>query len=246
MVRFFKISVYFALAMLFSFRLTAQDKPAAIIFKEITDTTIHIDAITVEAYQVSSGLRTITGSLSVLVGESINLSDGVSLSTSLNTLPGITMQSGTYATNRIVIRGMGSRTPYNTNRIKAYLNGIPITSSDGISSPEEVDILGLGRIEVVKGPSSALYGSGLGGSINLYTSKSNVKQANAVAQYGSFDTRKIHMNGNLQSGSGNNWASLSHVQSDGYRENNHYNRTSLLSTASWEGRKWDVDRKSVV
>lgn len=241
MIYLLKVWAIFFLISLFTLETIAQNKPAAIIFKEITDTTIHIDAITVEAYKVSSGLRTIAGSLSVLVGESISISDGVSLSTSLNTLPGITMQSGTYATNRIVIRGMGSRTPYNTNRIKAYLNGIPITSSDGISNPEDVDISGLGRIEVLKGPSSALYGSGLGGSINLYTLRSNEKEANAIAQYGSFDTRKIHVNGNLQSGSSNNWASLSHVQSSGYRENNHYNRTSMLSTASWEGKRWDVD-----
>ena len=69
------------------------------------------------------------------------------------------MQSGTYATSRIVIRGMGSRTPYNTNRIKFYLNDIPITSSDGVSNPEDINLQMIDRLEVVKGPASALYGS---------------------------------------------------------------------------------------
>ena len=50
------------------------------------------------------------------------------LAATLNTIPGITMQTGTYLTSRIVIRGMGSRTPYNTNRIRSYLNEIPLTS----------------------------------------------------------------------------------------------------------------------
>lgn len=83
----------------------------------------------------------------------------------INTLPGVTMQSGTLATGRIVIRGMGSRTPYNTNRIRAYLDGIPLTGADGVSSPEELDFASLGRVEVTRGPSSALYGSGLGGAL---------------------------------------------------------------------------------
>lgn len=205
-----------------------------------TDTTLIIDAVTVDAYQVSSGLRTIPGSLSVLVGEGLNLSDGLSFGTTINTLPGVTMQSGTYATSRIVIRGMGSRTPYNTNRIKAYLNDIPITSSDGISTPEEIDLHNIGRIEVVKGPASALYGSGLGGSMNIYTPVSRLNEGNVLLQYGAFQTVNTHVSGNIQTDNAGIWGGLSHVQSDGYRENNNYNRTSLLSTARWEGNNWNI------
>jgi iron complex outermembrane receptor protein len=205
------------------------------------DSAVLLDAVHVEAYQVSGSLRSIPGSLSVLTGESIVLSDGTNMAASLNTLPGVNMQSGTYTTNRIVIRGMGSRTPYNTNRIRSYLNDIPMTSSDGVSTPEELDLQNLGRIEVVKGPSSALYGSGLGGSINLYTPVKLRNEGHVTAQCGSYNTLKTHVSGSLKARGADIWTGAGLLQSHGYRENNQYWRTSLLSTSAWEHPGWSID-----
>jgi iron complex outermembrane receptor protein len=199
-----------------------------------------LNAVTVEAYQVSGGLRTIPGSLSVISGKGLSLSDGTNLATTLNAIPGVTMQSGTYATSRIVIRGMGSRTPYNTNRIRAYLNDIPLTTFDGVSTPEEIDFPNLGRIEVIKGPASALFGSGLGGSINLFTPADSESRGEINLQFGSFNTVKAGLSGTLHRRNGNHWASISHLQSDGYRENNDYRRTSLLTTSQWKHAGWSV------
>lgn len=204
------------------------------------DSTIWIGEVTVDAFPVSGRLRTIPGSISVLTGREINLTDGNNLATSLNTIPGVTMQSGTFATGRIVIRGMGSRTPYNTNRIRAYLNEIPLTGSDGISSPEELDILSIGRMEIVKGPASALYGSGLGGSINLFTPLGQKTSGRTDVQYGAWQTANLRLSGSLQRDNSNHWGSVSHLQSDGYRENNSFRRTSLLSTARWRTKRWSI------
>ena len=204
------------------------------------DTTITIEAVTVEAYQMSERLFAIPGSLSLLTSRETNHTDGTNLASVLNTLPGVTMQSGTYTTNRIVIRGMGSRTPYNTNRIRSYLNDIPLTTSDGISTPEEIDLLGIGRIEVVKGPSSALYGSGLGGSINLYTPEAEKSRGFAGLQYGSFSTAKVNLSGTLVHKGIRLGASLGHLQSAGYRENNDYRRTSLMVNAGYDRTNWSV------
>jgi iron complex outermembrane receptor protein len=176
----------------------------------------------------------------VLSVEDLTLSDGTNLATTLNTLSGVNMQSGTYATNRIVIRGMGSRTPYNTNRIRSYLNDIPITTSDGISAPEEIDAQSLGRIEVIRGPSSALYGSGLGGSINMFTPENLKNEGNFSLNYGSFNTLKTNFSGTVNTATTSLWGSLSHLQSDGYRENNAYRRTSFITTAKWKQPKWNL------
>ena len=139
------------------------------------DTIISLQEVVVNAYQIDSRRHQVPGSISVLSGEEIVTGDGNNFASTLHAMPGIYMHSGTYATRRIVMRGVGSRTPYNTNRIKAYLNDIPITSSDGISTPEDVDLASIGRMEVIKGPASALYGSGLGGNLNLYTPVSGLK-----------------------------------------------------------------------
>src|SRR5690606_31444821 len=148
------------------------------------DSTIYLNELIVNAFQINTRLHQAPGAISVLSGEEIQTADGNNFANTLHAMPGIYMHSGTYATSRIVIRGVGSRTPYNTNRIKSYLNDIPITSSDGISAPEDIDLMGIGRIEVIKGPASVLYGSGLGGSINLFTPSAARKSLSALWQQG--------------------------------------------------------------
>ena len=211
------------------------------VYNEPADSTLLIDEVIVEAYQISGTLRRIPGSVSVISSRERRLTDGYHLPTLLNTLPGVQMQSGTPVTGRIVIRGMGSRTPYNTNRIRAWLNGLPVTGSDGVSSVEDIDMQSLGRVEVVKGPSSALYGSGLGGSLNLYTPFFNRDTARMRLMNGSFNTWDMHLSGNRNLKNTNLWGSLSHLQTSGYRENSAYRRTSLLSAMSKKGPIWSAD-----
>jgi iron complex outermembrane receptor protein len=205
------------------------------------DSILMLDAVRVESYQISGSLRSIPGSLSVLTGEAIGHTDGTNMAGTLNTLPGVTMQTGSFTTNRIVIRGMGSRTPYNTNRIRTYLNDIPLTSSEGISSPEEIDLQSLGRIEIVKGPSSALYGSGLGGTINLLTPVTLQRILRAGIQYGNFNTVQAGITGNLINDKSDFFGHIGYLHSDGYRENSRYDRISLLSAAGWKFTGWTLN-----
>ncbi len=205
------------------------------------DSTIFLEEIRIVAYRGSGRLLNVPGSLSILKTEELRILDGNSLASVINTVPGINMQTGTFLTSRIVIRGMGSRTPYGTNRIRAYLNDIPLTTADGVSTPEEIDLTDLDKIEVIKGPASALYGSGLGGSLNMYTRQIVKSGGSVVAQYGSFNTLKGSVSGSVKTGKLKLWGSLSHLNSDGYRDNNRYERTSLLSTAGWDHENWSLN-----
>jgi len=205
------------------------------------DSTIQLNEVIVNAYQINTRQHHVPGSISLLSGEEIETGDGNNFANILHSMPGIFMHSGTYATSRIVIRGVGSRTPYNTNRIKSYLNDIPITSSDGISTPEDIDLAGIARMEVIKGPASALYGSGLGGNINLYTPQAGRKSAGALLQYGSFNTIKAGARGNRQTNNAYISGNVSHLRSDGYRENNSFRRTSLLSSGRWRQPSWSLE-----
>ncbi len=105
--------------------------------------------------------QSIAGSVSLLAGNNIMVDDQYKISEVLNRVPGIFMHSGSFNTNRLIIRGIGSRTPYATNRVKAYFEEIPLTSGEGISILEDIDLQSIGRIEVIKGPASGIYGAGL-------------------------------------------------------------------------------------
>ncbi len=227
------ILIYFYLVALYSYSQESNF--------DVADTTIYLNEVVVSAYQINTLQHRVPGSISVLSGQEIMTSDGNNFANTLHTIPGIYMHSGTYATSRIIIRGVGSRTPYNTNRIKSYLNDIPITSSDGISTPEDIDLMGIGRMEVIKGPASALYGSGLGGNINLYTPKSNKNGGEALIQYGSFNTYKASAAGNYNNDNLSLWGNISHLQSDGFRENNRFKRSSLISSGIWQKQSYSLE-----
>ena len=49
--------------------------------------------------------------------------------------------------------------------IRILVDGIPATLPDGQSTLDHLDVGSLGRVEVLRGPASALYGNGAGGVI---------------------------------------------------------------------------------
>jgi iron complex outermembrane receptor protein len=122
-------------------------------------------------------------------------------------------------TNRISIRGIGSRAQYGTQKIKAYYEGIPLTTAEGSSTIEDIDMETIGSIEIIKGPNSTSFGSGLGGVINLFAREIPMDefQTKSTTTYGSFGLLKQSFSGNYGEalkGSVN----YNHLQSDGFRQ----------------------------
>lgn len=110
-------------------------------------------------------------SVSIITEKEIKQSDGVILTPILNKIPGVYMQQGSLNTNKITIRGIGARSQYSTTRIKAYFEEIPLTSAEGETTLEDIDLEAIGGIEIIKGPNSTGFGAGLGGVINLLSNK---------------------------------------------------------------------------
>lgn len=235
-----RISILLVFLILMVSVARPQDTLKTQKYDKKADSVHLLETVEVTAFQPGGSLGTNPGSFSVLSREDLQASDGNSLAQVLNSVPGIIMQSGTLSTSRIVIRGMGSRTPYNTNRIRTYLNDIPFTSSDGVSTPEEVDLAGLDRIEIIRGPASSLYGSGLGGNINLQTPLHPDNSLVAGLQYGGFSTAKAGLAGSFNQGPAYLNGSFSHLFSSGYRDNNLTRRTSMLATALVEQPRWSI------
>ncbi|REE24383.1 iron complex outermembrane receptor protein [Winogradskyella pacifica] len=159
----------------------------------------------------------------------------IDLTSAINETPGVYIQSGAINTNRIVIRGVGSRTLYGTNKIRAYFNGIPITNGIGETAIDAFDPEDIGNLEIVKGPKASQYGTNLGGTLLL-----NSKQALEGETYfksnltvGSYGLIK----NNISVATTNDKLALNlnydHLKSDGFRENSNYNRKALLLTSNY-------------
>ena len=105
-------------------------------------------------------------SLSLLSPRELERRNVTSLDQALRTLSGVQVKG-----NDVSIRG-SSGFSYNVgSRVLLMLDGIPLLSPDSEGMPfEALPFAQVDRIEVIKGPGSALYGSGaLGGIINVIT-----------------------------------------------------------------------------
>ena len=145
----------------------------------------------------------------------------------LNTVPGVLMHSGAYNTNRITIRGIGSRNLFGTAKIKAYLNDIPLTNGVGETSLEDIDLSLIEDIQVVKGPTSSLYGAGLGGMIHLNT-RSNQDQPSQLSietAFGKYGLQSSVVSTDIRiKGDHRILGNYNTTESEGYRNNNNYKR----------------------
>lgn len=158
----------------------------------------------------------------------------------LNSTPGIWMQSGALNTNRISIRGVGYREPFATTGIKIYLDEIPLTNGVGESSIEDIHPGILSGMNIWRGPSSALWGSGLGGMIHLKSHIPEERVLQAKLQVGSYDRLQFDQHVSLRYGKHQQWGTALHYQylnDAGFRDNNHYRRNSLTWMQQWRGEK---------
>ena len=188
--------------------------------------------VQVSATQFSGKLKNQSGNISLLIRENNRFNSQEHISGWLNQVPGIYMHHGTYNTNRLTIRGMGSRDPYGSNRVKAYLNDIPITGGDGVTVLEDLSLTGLSRIEILKGPASALYGAGLGGTLRLFTPYPGEKGfgIHTLHQAGSFGLQKHALSAHLKKNKTSLAIDLGRQQSNGFRENSNYYNNHLMLT----------------
>ena len=173
-------------------------------------------------------------STSVIDDIEFRKNEGEFLINSLNQVNGVYSHSAGYNTNRITIRGMGSRSPYSTNKIKAYLNNIPLSNGVGEITIEDFGIEILDQIEINKGPNSSIYGSGLGGNIVLKTSKNFEKTVKLKSIFKSFNTYQNSISISKKINRLNLLLNFEKIKSDGYRDNNSYENNRVFASVNYE------------
>ena len=138
-------------------------------------------------------------SITKLSNTELNRGNGLFLDDAINTnVPGVSMNRRAVSSGQqINIRGYGNgsrgtrgvSSNFDGQGYKVYLNGIPVTDAEGITTLDDIDFGSIGNTEIVKGPSGTLYGLAIAGVVNLSTAKpqpgkTSIGQNVLVGNYG--------------------------------------------------------------
>ncbi len=136
------------------------------------DSVARLRAVQVTVTRGDEARRTIARAIGTQ--DAVDLRRGqatVSVDEALNNVPGV-VASNRYSfalDQRISVRGAGSRANFGTRGVKVLLDGVPQSLPDGQSQLTNVELGTIGRVEVLRGAASSLYGIGPGGVIAFET-----------------------------------------------------------------------------
>jgi len=217
----FKISVIFCL-------ITGLSGINPLFSQTIKDTTALSEVILLST-QIKGSIQNKAASVSVINQGDLMQTDGVIITSTLNKIPGVYMQQGALNTNRITLRGIGARSQFSTNRVKAYFDEIPLSDAEGETIIEDLDLETINRIEIIKGPNDVSYGSGLGGVISIFGKQLSAQETavRTTSTFGSFGLYRQTVSAGQGWENSSIYANFSSLQSDGFRDNSNYDRKSV-------------------
>ncbi|MBN2635364.1 MAG: TonB-dependent receptor [Prolixibacteraceae bacterium] len=200
---------------------------------DTTSATKTLEAVTVTAFRTPYNIFNIPAPVHLITPFQLETGNAFTPVEALNQIPGVLMHHGTLNTNRLTIRGIGSRSPYSTNKIKAYFGEIPLTSGDGETTLEDIENSSVKRVEIIKGPSSSLFGAGLAGVLLFHpkvVENDFIRKQFSVASFG---TVKNTLSAGIAVNKLNIFALGAALKSNGYRENNSTKRANFLINTTY-------------
>ncbi len=98
---------------------------------------------------------------------------GVAVSEALAGVPGLAARERqNFAQDtQLSIRGFGARSTFGVRGLRLYADGIPATMPDGQGQVSHFVLAGAERIEVMRGPFSALHGNSSGGVVQIFSAE---------------------------------------------------------------------------
>jgi len=145
----------------------------------------------------------------------------VNASEALAAVPGIVVRNReNYAQDlQISSRGFGTRSAFGVRGVRLVADGIPATMPDGQGQAATFNLDLAERIEVLRGPFSALYGNHSGGVVQLFTREPTDRPTvDATFTGGSYGQRKLDTNASGRSGGIGYLIDASRFETDGYRD----------------------------
>ena len=133
---------------------------------------IRTDPVVVTGTRVERPAFDVPGSIDRVDGSDVrDARMQVNLSESVGAVPGLVARDRqNYAQDvQLSVRGFGARSSFGVRGVRLYVDDIPATLPDGQGQITHVDLGSVDRIEILRGPFSALYGNSSGGVVAVYT-----------------------------------------------------------------------------
>ncbi len=165
----------------------------------------------------------------VQIGNADADTPNINISEYLREVPGVLARDRqNYAQDeQISIRGFGSRSTFGVRGVRLYVDGIPATMPDGQGQVSNFDFDGASRIEVLRGPFSALYGNSSGGVIQIFTADgSTPPELRGSVGAGSNGVWRVGTGARGTNGSLGYNVDLSEFNTDGYRDHSSATRSN--------------------
>jgi iron complex outermembrane receptor protein len=197
---------------------------------------IFLSETIVQSFERNSSIRNIPAAVTVLNRTSLERFGSESFVPAMNTVPGVKMDERSPGSYRLSIRGNLLRSTFGVRNVKVYWNGIPFTDANGTTYINELSLNDIGKIEILKGPSGSMYGSGTGGvvllSSNIPAASGNSFQFKSTAgSYGAFTANATY---NQATGNSATNLSVTRQQSDGYRKHTNMRRQTVNFNGNYE------------
>lgn len=172
----------------------------------------------------------------------------VNLSEALSRVPGLVIQNRqNYAQDlQVSSRGFGARSTFGIRGIRIFVDDIPATMPDGQGQAANINLGSTKRIEVLRGPFSAIYGNASGGVIQAFTEDGPKETTlSGTLLGGSYGTSRgeIKLGGtwggtDVTTGPFNYVVDISRFQTSGYRDHSAATRYQASAKATY---KFDHD-----
>ncbi len=144
-----------------------------------------LDQETEIATKTKMNIDFVPGMVSVLYGDDLLARGFASAAEAMTLIPGVELSLSSDGQTQVYVRGIG--TAFASGKIKVLLNGIPFNTTLSVATTAlRIPIEQIDRIEVIRGPGSAIYGEfAFSGVINIVTRRDNNR---VFARHGSLGT----------------------------------------------------------
>jgi iron complex outermembrane receptor protein len=205
----------------------AQSNAEPSPLREVVITATRIEA---DPFNIPAAISTVSAEQLRNDALGLNLSDDVA------NVPGLLARNRyNYAQDQqISIRGIGANSAFGIRGVRVYQDGIPATGPDGQGQVSQFNLDSASRVEILRGPFSALYGNSSGGVIQLFTATGQgPPQVRTGLVYGSFGNVRASLNALGSAGPLGYNLDFAHFRVDGYRDHSSARNESFNSKLNY-------------